>query len=160
VIREIVDSRELQESTKVIRKSFVTVADDLNLNEENCPAHPSFIGFGKLELMKEKGIRMFGLFHNNKQIGFVAVERASDKLYYMEKLAVLPEYRHRGFGKKLMDFAFSYVKQQNGEAVSVGIINEHSILKYWYSNYGFVETGIKRFEHLPFEVCFMEKKVE
>lgn len=27
-------------------------------------------------------------------IGFVAIEKSSDDLYFMEKLAVLPEYRH------------------------------------------------------------------
>ncbi len=77
----------------------------------------------------------------------------------MEKLAVLPEYRHRGFGKKLMDFVFDYVKQRNGDTVSIGIINEYSVLKNWYSDYGFVETAVEQFEHLPFAVCFMEKKI-
>ncbi|MFC1714935.1 GNAT family N-acetyltransferase [Candidatus Poribacteria bacterium] len=159
MIKEILSDSELQESAKVIRDSFITVATDLNLNAENCPTHPTFISFTELKRLREKGAETFALFHRNRQVEFVAVEKASDALYYMEKLAVLPEYRHRGFGKKLMDFVFDYVKQRNGDTVSIGIINEHSVLKNWYSDYGFVETGIRRFEHLPFQVCFMEKKV-
>ena len=158
-IREIVNDSELQESVKVIRGSFITVATELNLNEENCPANPAFINFTKLKSLREKGAKTFGLFHHDRQIGFVAIEKASDIRYYMEKLAVLPEYRHRGFGRWLMDFVFDYVKQQNGDTVSIGIIDENSVLKNWYSDYGFVETGTRRFEHLPFEVCFMEKGV-
>ena len=159
MIKEMADDNELQESVEIVRRSFITVAADLNLSVENCPAHPAFISFAKLKALRGKGARTFGLFYRNRQIGFVAIEKASDTLYYMEKLAVLPEYRHRGFGKRLMDFVFDYVKQQNGDTVSIGIINESSALKNWYSDYGFVETGIRRFEHLPFVVCFMEKKV-
>ena len=99
------------------------------------------------------------MFHDGRQIGFVAIEKASDEFYYMEKLAVLPEYRHRGFGKKLMDFVSDYVKAKNGKKISIGIINENSRLKTWYQAYGFEETGLYQFEHLPFVVCFMEKEV-
>ena len=159
MIRKITGDNGLQESIKVIRDSFITVAAELGLNEENCPTHPAFISLAKLKRLREKGAETFCLFHHSRQIGFVAVEKASGTRYYMEKLAVLPEYRHRGFGKRLMDFVFDYVEQRNGSTVSIGTINEHSVLKNWYSNYGFAETGAKRFEHLPFEVCFMEKKV-
>jgi len=77
----------------------------------------------------------------------------------MEKLAILPEYRHKGFGKKLVDFVFDYVRRENGAKVSIGFINENSVLKGWYKDYGFVETNVKQFEHLPFLVCFMERKI-
>ena len=75
----------------------------------------------------------------------------------MERLAVLPSYRHRGIGRALMDFAFEAVKKHGGKKVSIGIINENRVLKNWYMEYGFVETGTRVFRHLPFEVCFMEK---
>lgn len=43
--------------------------------------------------------------------------------------------------------------------LSIGIINENKVLKQWYSSFGFNETGFKKFPHLPFTVCFMEKKI-
>ncbi len=159
MIREITDDNGLKESAKVIRDSFITIASDLGLNKDNCPSNPAFISLTKLRELRKKGLRMFGLLCDGKQVGFVAIEKASDIVYYMEKLAVLPEYRHRGFGKQLMDFVFAYVRREGGKKVSIGIINENTVLKNWYRDYGFVETGTRRFEHLPFLVCFMEKNV-
>lgn len=100
---------------------------------------------------------MFGVFNGNIQIGFVAIERATEKIYYMEKLAILPQYRHNGFGKLIIDFVFEYARKYGGEKVSIALINENSELKDWYLKYGFMQTGIKQFSHLPFAVCFMEK---
>jgi ribosomal protein S18 acetylase RimI-like enzyme len=159
MIKEITDDSGLKESVEVIRDSFITVANDLGLNKDNCPSNPAFISLTKLMELRKKGIRMFGLVCDDRQVGFVAIEKSGDAVYYMEKLAVLPGYRHRGFGKQLMDFMFDYVKKENGKKVSVGIINENTVLKNWYRSYGFMETGTRRLEHLPFLVCFMEKNV-
>lgn len=159
MIREISNDNELEKSIDVIKESFATVAKDFNLTEMNCPTNPAFITFEKLKEIAKKGIRMFGLYYNDKQVGFVAIEKSDNANYYMEKLSVLPEYRHNGFGKKLMDFVFDFIHQENGESVSIGIINENAILKNWYKKYGFIETGTKQFEHLPFVVCFMERKI-
>jgi hypothetical protein len=52
------------------------------------------------------------------------------------------------------------VKQANGVKVSIGIINENTILKKWYADYGFIETAIKEYSHLPFNVCLMEKSIQ
>ena len=119
----------------------------------------AFITIDKLIELKETGIRMFGFFLDNRQIGFVALERVNNDLYYLEKLAVLPEYRHNGYGEKLMDFCFEFVKKKKGLRISIAIINEHEILKKWYKNYNFRITQIKKISHLPFTVCFMEKEV-
>lgn len=159
MIREITDDTGLKESVKVIRDSFITVANDFCLSEENCPSSPAFISLAKLRELRKKGLRMFGLFCDSRQVGFVAIEGSRDAVYYMEKLAVLPGYRHRGFGKQLIDFVFDHVRGKNGKKVSIGIINKNTILKDWYRAYGFGETGTRQFEHLPFLVCFMEKNV-
>lgn len=102
---------------------------------------------------------MFGLFVKGEQAGFVAIARQCESIYEMKKLAVLPCYQHHGYGKALMDFTRAYIKSQNGEKVTIGMINENIILKKWYSAYGFLEKGTKIFSHLPFTVCFMELKV-
>lgn len=147
------------ECAKVIRDSFITVAHDFGLTRENAPTNPAFLEADALNKMYEKNIKMFAVCKNDVQIGFVAVEKADDTLYYMEKLAVLPEYRHKGCGKMIMDFVTSFVKDRGGKRVSIGIINENTVLKNWYMSYGFRETGTKAFPHLPFTVCFMEKEI-
>ncbi len=149
----------LQESLDIIRGSFRTVADEFGLTPENCPAHPSFVTREQLEALRDKGLVFFALYEAGQQAGFVAVERGNEGLYYVEKLAVLPGNRHRGFGRALMEHAASFVAGCGGKAISVALIDESSMLKAWYREQGFEETGTKRFEHLPFTVCFMEKRL-
>lgn len=157
MIREITDARDMKNSVKIIADSFKTVADEFNLTKKNCPTHPSFISFKKLKESKDKGLRLFGFFENNKQVGFVAIEKATNILYYLEKLAVLPEFRHKGYGKILISFVFDFVKKAGGKKISIAIIDKSKILKDWYISNGFVEKNKKDFEKLPFTVCFLEK---
>ncbi|MFX1364229.1 MAG: GNAT family N-acetyltransferase [Promethearchaeota archaeon] len=159
MIKKIKSKKQLLESAQVIRTSFLTVTHDFNLNKENAPTNPAFITFDKLKELKDNGVKLYGFFNKNnkKQIGFVAIEEANNALYYMEKLCVLPQFRHNGYGKELMDFVFNYVRKNNGNKVSIGIINDNIILKDYYINNGFFETELKKFNHLPFTVCFMER---
>jgi diamine N-acetyltransferase len=159
MIREITDENELENSVNVIADSFATVAIEFNLNKDNCPTHPSLVTVKQLKEMNRKGLKLFGLYEDNVQIGFVAVEKKKDKVYCIEKLAVLPEHRHKGYGGALMEFVRNSVKNLDGKKLSIGIINEHTVLKKWYERKGFQETAVKKFEHLPFTVCFMEKLV-
>lgn len=147
------------ECVNIIRNSFITVADAFKLTKANAASNPAFIEIDALDKMYEKNIDMFVVIEANIYIGFVAIEKANNEIYYMEKLAILPEYRHKGYGKKVMDFVVDYVKDKEGKKISIGIINENEILKKWYLSYGFVETETKVFNHLPFTVCLMEKKL-
>ncbi|MFX1311607.1 MAG: GNAT family N-acetyltransferase [Promethearchaeota archaeon] len=159
MIKKIKRRKELLESVEVIKTSFLTVAHHFNLTKENAPTNPAFITFDKLKELKNKGLKLYGFYNliNRKQIGFVAIEKEDNKLYYMEKLCVLPKFRHNGFGKELMNFVFNYVRRKNGNKVSIGIINENLILKDYYIKNGFAEMNLKKFDHLPFTVCYMEK---
>ena len=159
-IREINYSRnELNTSLRVITESFSTVASELGLSSENCPTHPAFMTWARLQETLEKKVNLFGLFSGELQVGLVAVEKSTDEVFFLERLSVLPDYRHQGYGKRLIDYAFNFVKAQGGKVIKIALINEHSILKQWYLDYGFIETGTKNFPHLPFTVCFMEKEV-
>ena len=157
VIRKV--SGDLEECAGVIRNAFITVADDFHLTRKNAPTNPAFLGTDAMEKMRDKEAVMFGAYEGELCIGFIAALEASEGTFYMERLAVLPEYRHGGIGKRLMDTVFDYVSKKGGKRVSIGIINENTRLKEWYQQYGFVETGLKHYDHLPFEVCFMEKPV-
>jgi ribosomal protein S18 acetylase RimI-like enzyme len=109
--------------------------------------------------MREKGIAMFGVFYETIQIGFVAVEKDEANGFYMERLSVLPKYRHQGFGRQIIEYVTEYVVDQGGETVLIGIIGDHEILKSWYRELEFMELDTKRFAHLPFPVCYMKKEL-
>jgi len=157
-IREIQNESELEQSVSVIRQAFGSVAGEFHITQENNPTHASFI---TLERLLERGqrARFFGLYTNNLQAGFVAIEEGPGGTYYMEWLAVPPGLSHRGYGRQLTTFVLDYVKKNGGARVALGMIDGHTVLKEWYKSLGFVQTGTKKFEHLPFLVGFMEKAV-
>ena len=156
-IREITDPTEFAASAKVIRESFKTVAQELGLTRENAPNHPSFFTVARLKEMKKRNAAFFGLFLRDRQIGFIAVEPAGEGVFYIERLAVLPAYRHGGNGAKLVGFAIDYIRKNKGKKVALGMINEQTGLKDWYKKLGFREVSTQKFPHLPFTVCFMER---
>jgi diamine N-acetyltransferase len=158
-IKTITEDSGLEEAAKVIRASFATVARDLNFNRENCPTHPSFTSSDELKEMKEKGVQLFGLYLEETVAGFVALEKADEQLCYIEKLAVLPEYRHKGYGGRMVGFACSRAGALGARRISAGIIDEQEVLKSWYGGLGFTERDIRSYPHLPFTVCFMEKEL-
>lgn len=148
-------NHEFEAGAAVIRDAFITVAHDFNLTKETSPTNPAFIEAESLRAMHEKGVELYIAFEDGKPVGFAALEKADSRTGYLEKLAVLPDCRHKGYGKKLVDFIFHRAKELGLEQISIGIVNENTVLKNWYISLGFKETGLKTFPHLPFQVCFM-----
>jgi len=159
MIQEITAQDQISASADIIRQAFKTVAEEFNLTPRNAPTHPSFITYDALLNLSKKGVKFFGMFVGELQIGFVAVEKSDEGLYFIEKLAIIPLFRHKGYGTSLIGFAIEYIRSNTGKKISIGIINEHAVLKNWYKRLGFEEVSEKKYDHLPFTVCFMEKNL-
>ena len=158
-IREMVTQQELENSVAIVRTSFQTVAQEFKFTPENNPTHPSFMKIQHMIELKAKGMHLFGLFQGDKQCGFVVSGSAENGTYTLEKLAVLPAYRHLGYGEVLIKFVLGYAVSMKAGKVTLAMINEHTVLKDWYVQQGFKEASLKKFPHLPFTVCFMEREV-
>ncbi len=139
----------------IIRNSFKEVAVRFGLTLENCPKHPSNCTAEWIAPALLKGIEYFLLETEDSTCGCVALEKAGQGVCYLERLAVLPRYRNRGFGKALVDHALSHAVAAGAARIEIGIIADHTELKNWYKKIGFVEIRRSRFRHLPFEVTFM-----
>jgi diamine N-acetyltransferase len=156
-IEKIDIKKHIDELTQLIRESFLTIAEEYGLTKKNTPNNPAFITSGDiLKSISEKGVSYFGFFRGGKLIGCYALENAGQGIYYLERLAVKPEERHKGIGKMLVLDSFKKVKDISGKKVSIGMIDANKKLKRWYINLGFTETGKKDLPHLPFRVCFMD----
>jgi N-acetylglutamate synthase-like GNAT family acetyltransferase len=103
----------------------------------------------------DKGVTYFVIETEDHVLGCVALEPATSEVCYLERLSVLPDQRHRGFGKALVAHVFSEAKELGAHFVNIGIIAEHTELKSWYLQLGFVEGESKVFPNLPFRVTFM-----
>jgi N-acetylglutamate synthase-like GNAT family acetyltransferase len=141
--------------TEIIRGSFRDVADRFGLTQKNCPKHPSNCTVDWIQGDMDRGVTYLILEDDGFASGCVALEPAGSKLCYLERLAVRPPQRRRGFGRALVDYVLAEGKRSGARRVSIGIIAGQTELKNWYQKIGFVEAETKEFAHLPFRVTFM-----
>jgi ribosomal protein S18 acetylase RimI-like enzyme len=156
-IRELT-GLSLEPSVAIIRRAFGKVAPGLGITQENAPMFPAFVTIDGLEEMRARGAVFYGYFLGERQVGTVAVEKR-EKGYFMERLAVLPEYWHGGIGRELVDSVVEYVKKLGVKELHLGMVNEETVLKKWYEGMGFREVELRKFEGLPFTVSFMARDI-
>ena len=143
----------------LIQDSFFDVAEKFALTAESCPKFPAFNAKERVEGDFEKGLKYYILEVNDRTFGCVALEKAGPDLCYLGRLAVLPEYRNKGFGQALVNHLFEQARKFGIRRVEIGIISKHRKLKNWYKKLGFVQKGTKKFDHLPFNVAFMYREL-
>jgi N-acetylglutamate synthase-like GNAT family acetyltransferase len=151
----ICTKEDAQVLAKTIRSSFRDVAERFGLTQENAPRHPSNCTVDWIQKEMEDGVTYFAIENGTYVVGCIALEQANSEVCYLERLAVLPNQRRRGFGKALVDHTLSEAKLRGVNYISIGIIAEQTELKDWYKRLGFVEGESKEFPHLPFRVTFM-----
>ena len=141
--------------------AFRTVAEDFGLTEESAPTNAAFTTFENLSRHLQNGLILYGMFVESGHVGCVAIKqaKADQVVYYVERLAVAPEKRHRGYGGQLMSFAIELILERGGTTASIGLMDNNEILKKWYRSKGFSQHDRRRVEHLPFKVCFMSLDV-
>lgn len=84
-------------------------------------------------------------------------ERRGDVL--SRKAGCGPVEPERGYGGALVAHAVEEVRRAGGGTICIGAMYENRKLVRWYERQGFSITGTRKFAHLPFVVCFMEKSV-
>ncbi len=153
-------NRDSQVLAETIRKSFQDVAERFGLTRENAARHPSNCTVDWIREHMQRGLAYFAIENNSHVVGCVALERANSEICYLERLAVLPNQRRRGFGKALVEHVLREAKRLGVNYVCIGIIAEHTELRDWYKKLGFVEGETKGFPYLPFRVTFMSYGVK
>jgi N-acetylglutamate synthase-like GNAT family acetyltransferase len=158
VIREA-SSQDIPLLATLIHNSFQDVAERFKLTPDNCPTHPSNCTPEWIETALGKGINYYILENNNQPCGCVALEQARPEVCYLERLAVLPQFRQRGFGKALVNHVINEARKLGIRRIEIGIISKHTELREWYQKLGFSVKEAAHFKHLPFEVTFMFKEI-
>jgi diamine N-acetyltransferase len=157
----IQSNHDLSDVVKVLNEAHLTVAEEFGFSKDSNPTNNAFIDASTLKTQLEKGILLYSLAVKGKPIGCIAIEKSTKEhgTFYIEKVSVLPECRHRGYGKRMMEFAADQIRENGGKRISIALIDSNARLKNWYSMQGFKETGTGDFPHLPFRVCFMSKGI-
>lgn len=159
IIKEV-KKEDLSECVDVIRKSFLTVADNLGFTKENAPMHTAFsICEEKLVEQYNRGRKMFAYFDKNRIAGFYSIE-FYDNECELNNLCVLPDYRSKGIGEKLLTHSLKFAKKFNVCKMNISIVEENKTLKLWYEKLGFVSEYTKKFEGFPFTCGYMTKTIQ
>ena len=160
-IKELRTEEELLACVDLLREAFGTVAKEFALTEESAPTNAAFTTLDSLKRHVQQRMRLFGMFCEASCVGCVAIKKskANERVFYLERLAVHPEKRHRGYGDQLLAFAFEDIRTHGGTTASIGVMDNNERLKTWYRSKGFVQHDCRRIEHLPFKVCFMSRNV-
>jgi len=80
----------------------------------------------------QRGVNYFVIENENVVVGCAALEKANPDVCYLERLAVLPTQRRRGFGKALVNHVLLKGKLLGVHRVNIGIIAQQTELKNWY----------------------------
>lgn len=151
---------DLPTAVAVIRRAFTTVAAEYRLTPDNCSGNGAFITEARLRHSLRGEARLFGLIADDTLVGCIIAKKGKREMWYLEKAAVLPECRQRGYGRQLLGHAEHYIKEMGGKYVRIGIIGSNDALRRWYEKSGFTVTEYKEFTTLPFPVCYMEKRLD
>lgn len=152
----LLEKDELNICLNVIINSFKTVADKLNITNENCPGNSAYLELNDLNNYFDKGYKFYGLF-KKELIGCIVVEKKSDVRYKIRLLSVLEENRHEGFGKILIEFVENLVIPLGCKKIQLGMIYENRVLRDWYESLGFEIEKIKKYRKNDFKVAYMFK---
>lgn len=158
---QITSKMDLSAIVNVLNISHATVARDFGFTKDTNPTNNAFIDEQTLLTQLNSGIDLYAISNNGKMIACIAIEQSSREpsTFYIEKVSVIPEFRNKGYGLKLMNFATSKIKALGAKTISISLIDSNQKLKNWYLLQGFAESSFKDFEHLPFRVCFMRKEI-
>jgi len=156
-----VEQKDIKECVDVIVKSFMTVADEFGFTIENASRFTAFATTeDRLNWHMEGEHRPMYVYSENGMImGYYSLLQQDNDECELNNVCVLPEYRHRGIGEKLMKHAFATVAELGCKKINIGIVEENNVLKEWYASQGFIHTGIQKFDFFPFTCGYMEKNI-
>lgn len=141
----------------VYHKGYETVANEFGLTEENCPDRGrASLPIDKLISEFENGALIYGYFAQSEMVGLISFKMKDESVCKINDVIVLPENRHNGYGKELLDFCKTEARKRGAAKVTLGMIDNNRKLRKWYEKYNFRNIGYKNFENAPFTVGCME----
>lgn len=160
MIRKI-KSEEIPICVEVIKKSFLTVADEYGFTEENAPRFTAFATTqDRLYWHMDGEHRPMYVFEEDSVLcGYYSLLLQGNGECELNNLAVLPEYRHKGIGRQLLAHSFNIAKELGCKIVNIGIVEENRVLRKWYELNGVIHIGTKKYDFFPFTCGYMKKEL-
>lgn len=148
---------EIPVCVQVIRRSHQTVADTFGFTAENAPRYVAFATDENRLLwhMDSEHRLMFVEEEGGIIRGYCSLLLKGDGECELGNLSVLPEYRHRGIGKALLEYSAGIAREHHCRVMRLSIVEENTVLRKWYEQNGAVHTGTEKFDFFPFTCGYM-----
>ncbi len=91
----------------------------------------------------KKNAFFYGIFYNRKVVGFLLVNTVVDEVHIL-KFGILPEFRYKGLGKKLLAYVVDDIKQKGQKYVWLEVRKSNNIALKLYSSQGFRLQGLRK----------------
>lgn len=159
-IREVLEE-EIPECVRLIRSSFLTVADEFGFTPENAPRFTAFATDERRlwYQMKMEHRPMYGYRKEGRIVGYYSLLFMENGACELNNLCVAPEERHQSIGEELLFDAFVRARELGFDTMKIGIVEENKVLRKWYESYGFEHVGTEKFDFFPFTCGYLEKKL-
>ena len=145
----------------LIKRSFLTVADEFGFTEENAPGFTAFATTDEKLFRQMDGERrpMYVFVVNGVLCGYYSLLIRENDECELNNLAVLPEYRHKGIGKRLLEHACLIARDNGCRIMNIGIVEENKRLRKWYEENGAIHVGTRKYDFFPFTCGYMKKQL-
>lgn len=157
-----VEREDIPECVRVIRESFMTVADEFGYNPQSSPLFTGFL-ISEERLYHQFDVEkrpMFCAKADGETVGFCSVSPPNNGRCEINNLAVLPRFRHKKIGEALLINSLKTAKSLGCREVFVDIVAENLRLRKWYESFGFVYTETVRLDGYEFLNGYMIKKIQ
>ncbi len=95
------------------------------------------------EALESETAHFFAALCGGKTVGYIGAYCAADECY-VNNLGVLPEYRNRGIGSKLVEQAVKTAKELGMSFISLEVRPSNKSAVGLYEKYGFERVGLRR----------------
>lgn len=160
IIREVTRD-DIPVCVDLIKKSFLTVAESYGITEENAPRFTAFATTTERLLQQmDEGRPMYLYEEDGRIYGYYSLFITDNDECELNNLAVLPDFRHKGIGKKLLEHSYKTAREKGCKLMNIGIVEENQPLRKWYEANGAVHVGTKKFDFFPFTCGYLTKEIK
>lgn len=154
-----VEASDIPRCVKVIRNSFLTVANEYGFTPENASRFTAFSVTEERLLwqMNTEHRLMYAFYADGSIVGYYSLLLRENADCELNNLCVLPSYRHRGIGEALLRSAFDEALKLGCIKISISIVEENIVLRKWYEAFGFIHIKTEKYDFFPFTCGYMEK---
>lgn len=152
---------EIPVCVEVIRRGFVTVAQEFGFTKEGSPKFTGFsINEERLYYQYDIEKRPMFVYELDGQIvGYYSQSLPENNRIELNNLAVLPEVRHHSIGKTMIEHCRRTAKAAGNDSILVCIVEENKRLRKWYESLGFVHFDVKELPGYEFHCGYLVKYI-